>query len=487
MKDYCMYLRKSRADVEAEARGEGETLSRHQNILLELAKKQKLNLVKIYREIVSGDSIAARPQMQSLLADITDGKYAGVLVVEVERLARGDTIDQGIVAQAFRESSTKIVTPTKTYDPDNEFDEEYFEFSLFMSRREYKTIKRRMQAGRLASIKEGNYISTIAPYGYRKINPEPKVHTLEIIPGEAEIIKLIYKLYLDGHGAKYIANELNRMGISPKKSQYWEPPSIKKILSNPLYCGKVGWKTKSNGDTLYKGLHESIINEETFNSVQQKKKTNPAAQLRQNDTLLNYYHGIMYCKNCGHQMKRRFIAGSGHEHLLCVYRECRGKTVSSTFEAVDEAVLAAFRYRIKHLQELKRNGVKEVQNEPDKKAPLEAELTKAKRQLSRMYDLLEQEIYDTNVFLERSKVINDKIKKLEDAIKEITDEPKLPQLSPDEAIERLQYIIDNFNSSDSEEKNRLLHSVVRKIYYNKTIRMCKNKQDSDLSLNVDFL
>lgn len=142
MKDYCMYLRKSRADVEAEARGEGETLSRHQNILLELAKKQKLNLVKIYREIVSGDSIAARPQMQSLLADITDGKYAGVLVVEVERLARGDTIDQGIVAQAFRESSTKIVTPTKTYDPDNEFDEEYFEFSLFMSRREYKTIKR---------------------------------------------------------------------------------------------------------------------------------------------------------------------------------------------------------------------------------------------------------------------------------------------------------------------------------------------------------
>lgn len=487
MKDYCMYLRKSRADVEAEARGEGETLSRHQNILLELAKKQKLNLVKIYREIVSGDSIAARPQMQSLLADITDGKYAGVLVVEVERLARGDTIDQGIVAQAFRESSTKIVTPTKTYDPDNEFDEEYFEFSLFMSRREYKTIKRRMQAGRLASIKEGNYISTIAPYGYRKINPEPKVHTLEIIPEEAEIIKLIYKLYLNGHGAKYIANELNRMGISPKKSQYWEPPSIKKILSNPLYCGKVGWKTKSNGDTLYKGLHEPIISEETFNSVQQKKKTNPAAQLHQNDMLLNYYHGIMYCKNCGHQMKRRFIAGSGHEHLLCVYRECRGKTVSSTFEAVDEAVLAAFRYRIKHLQELKRNGVKEVQNEPDKKAPLEAELTKAKRQLSRMYDLLEQEIYDTNVFLERSKIINDKIKKLEAAIKEMADEPKLPQLSPDEAIERLQYIIDNFNSSDSEEKNRLLHSVVRKIHYNKTLRMCKNKQDSDLSLNVDFL
>lgn len=487
MEDHCMYLRKSRADVEAEARGEGETLSRHQKMLMEVAEKQKLNVVKIYREIVSGDSIAARPQMQALLADVTGGKYAGVLVVEIERLARGDTIDQGIVAQAFRESSTKIVTPTKTYDPDNEFDEEYFEFSLFMSRREYKTIKRRMQAGRLASIKEGNYISAAAPYGYRKINPAPKVHTLEIAPDEAEIIKLIYKLYLDGHGAKYIANELNRMGISPQKSPFWESPSIKKILSNPLYCGKVGWKTKSNGDTLYKGLHEPVISEETFIAAQQKKKTAPAAQLHPNDTLLNYYHGIIYCKNCGHQMKRRYIAASGHEHLLCVYRECRGKTVSSAFGAVDEAVIAAFRYRIKHFQELKRKGVKRSHNEPDKKAPLEAELTKAKRQLSRMYDLLEQEIYNADTFLERSKIVNDRIKTLEAAIKEINNEQRPAQMLTNDAIEKLQNVIYNFNISDPAEKNKLLHTVVRKIYYNKTVRMCKNHQNSDLSLNVDFL
>ena len=487
MKEYCMYLRKSRADVEAEARGEGETLSRHQNMLIELAKKQKLNVVRIYKEIVSGDSIAARPQMQALLADVNEGKYAGVLVVEIERLARGDTIDQGIVAQAFRESSTKIVTPTKTYDPDNEFDEEYFEFSLFMSRREYKTIKRRMQAGRLASIKEGNYISTTAPYGYRKINPEPKVHTLEIIPEEAEIIRLIYKLYLDGHGAKFIANELNRMGISPQKSTLWEPPSIKKILANPLYCGMVGWKTKSNGDTLYKGLHEPIISKEVFNSAQQKKQTNPAAQLHPNDRLLNYYHNILYCKNCGHQLKRRLIASSGHEHMLCTYRECRGKIVSSTIEAIDEAAMAAFRYRIKQLEKLKRRGVTEFESEPDKKAPLVAELEKAKRQLLRLYDLLEQDVYDTNTFLERSRIVNDKISSLEEAIKEIENEKKLPQLPPDEAIRRLQYVIDNFADSDPEEKNRLLHTVVRKIYYNKTERMCKNKLDSDLTLNADFL
>ena len=136
---YCLYLRKSRADMEAEAHGEGETLARHEKLLLEVAKRGEYNVTQIYREIVSGETIAVRPVMQQLLQEVEQGLWAGVLVVEVERLARGDTIDQGMMAQAFKYSGTKIITPLKVYDPENEFDEEYFEFGLFMSRREYKT------------------------------------------------------------------------------------------------------------------------------------------------------------------------------------------------------------------------------------------------------------------------------------------------------------------------------------------------------------
>ena len=147
--EYAIYLRKSRADMEAELKGEGETLARHEHILLDLANSKNLKIGKIYREIVSGETIEARPEMKKLLADVKMGKWKGVLVVEVERLARGETMDQGIVAQAFKISETKIITPMKIYDPNNEFDEEYFEFGLFMSRREYKVINRRLQRGRL--------------------------------------------------------------------------------------------------------------------------------------------------------------------------------------------------------------------------------------------------------------------------------------------------------------------------------------------------
>ena len=488
MNEYCMYLRKSRMDIEAEMKGEGETLARHQAMLIDLARKQKLNVTKVFKEIVSGDSIASRPQMQAMLAEITEGKYAGVLVVEIERLARGDTIDQGVVAQAFKQSDTKIITPIKTYDPSNEFDEEYFEFSLFMSRREYKTIKRRMQAGRLASVKEGNYIGNGTPYGYKKISPDSKVHTLEIVPEQAEIIKMIYNLYLSGRGAKFIASELNRMGIKPQKSEYWESPSIKKILSNPIYCGKIQWKTKSSGNTLYDGIHTAIIDEKTFNDVQYKMKNNPAAQLHPNDKLLNYYHGILYCKNCGHQMKRRMAEKTGNEHLLCIYRKCKGTVVSSSFKAVDEVLITAFCYRIEQLKEIVKNSKEKIQEEfvPDMKKPLIAEIEKLKKQQTKLYDLLEQEIYDTATFVERSKLIADKIKLAEQQLKEIEQNIPEPKMKPEKAISKLQYVVDNFSSANSEEKNEMLHRVVNKIYYSKSTRMCLNKHDSDLSLDIDF-
>ena len=98
---YAMYLRKSRADVEAEALGEMETLARHEKILTELAKRKGIKISEVYKEIVSGESIENRPEMQRLLKDVYARKYKGVLVVELERLARGDTKDQGTVATAI--------------------------------------------------------------------------------------------------------------------------------------------------------------------------------------------------------------------------------------------------------------------------------------------------------------------------------------------------------------------------------------------------
>ena len=483
----CMYLRKSRADTEAEAHGEGETLARHQAMLAELAEKYRITVVKVYKELVSGDSIAARPQMQAMLADITHGNYDGVMVVEVERLARGDTIDQGIVAQAFKESNTKIITPAKIYDPMNAFDEEYFEFSLFMSRREYKTIKRRMHAGRISAVKEGNYICSRTPYGYRKVSPDHKVHTLEIVPEEAEVIRMIYALYLSGKGAKAIAGTLNQMGIQPQRSAFWESPSIKKILTNPLYCGKVTWRPRNAPMILCRGLHEAIISEATFEAVQEKRKTNPAATIHPNDTLLNYYHNVLYCKHCGHQLRRRYSQESERAHLLCTHRQCRGVVVSTSMESVDEAVLSAFRYHLHALAgTLEHVPQQQPEAKPDMQKPLVAELERATKQQVKLCDFLEQGIYDIDLYASRSALLSKRIEVLKQQLQALATGSELQKKAPRDAVADLQYVIDHFQTAEPKEKNRMLEKVCSRISYSKMTRMYANNRNSDLTVEVEF-
>ena len=243
--EYSLYLRKSRADLEAEAKGEGETLARHEKMLIELARRYNFSIGKIYREIVSGESIETRPVIQELLRDVEQGRWKGVLVVEVERLARGDTMDQGRVAKSFKFSNTKIITPIKIYDPNNEFDEEYFEFGLFMSRREYKVINRRLQRGRVSSVKEGKFVGSVAPFGYDRIKiKNDKGYTLT--PNkETPTVQRIFNLYAYNDIAiNEVARQLNVAGDKPRKTEEWSISAVKDILSNPIYIGKIRWDSR---------------------------------------------------------------------------------------------------------------------------------------------------------------------------------------------------------------------------------------------------
>ena len=292
---YSLYLRKSRADLEAEERGEGETLARHEKMLIELARRYGFSIGKIYREIVSGESIEARPVVQELLKDVESGRWKGVLVVEVERLARGDTMDQGRVAKSFKFSNTKIITPIKIYDPNDEFDEEYFEFGLFMSRREYKTINRRLQRGRVSSVKEGKYVGSVAPFGYDRVKlVKDKGYTLAK-NDEAPVVEKMFQLYAYNEIAiNEVVRRLNLAGYKPRKAKEWTISAVKDILSNPIYIGKIRWDSRKtvkeyrNGKivntrprnenyTLCDGLHEPIIDMETWNIVQEKRSKHTPA------------------------------------------------------------------------------------------------------------------------------------------------------------------------------------------------------------------
>ena len=160
-KTAAVYLRKSRAEEGMET---DEVLRNHRQWLTECADRHGLDIVAYFPEVVSGESLYARPQMLRMLEAVEAGEYDAVLCMDLDRLSRGRMKDQGMILDAFRDSGTLIVTPDKVYNLTDEIDDELAEFKTFMSRREYKIINKRLRRGLQRSIQDGCYVAN-APYG----------------------------------------------------------------------------------------------------------------------------------------------------------------------------------------------------------------------------------------------------------------------------------------------------------------------------------
>ena len=499
---YAMYLRKSRADLEAEAHGEGETLARHKTALLALAKRLNITVSEIYQEIVSGETIAARPVMQQLLQEVSEGKWTGVIVMEVERLARGDTMDQGFVSQTFKYSGTKIITPLKTYDPENEFDEEYFEFGLFMSRREYVTTNRRLQRGREASAREGKFVGSIAPYGYKRKKIEnDKGYTLEIVPEQAEVVKLIFDFYVNGAdadgehrrlGMQAIAHRLNDLKIPPIRHDYWQKESIKDIITNPTYAGLIRWgyrkvkktvtpqgKKTSRPITLndeciiVKGLHEAIVPKEVFDKAQELLAEQPPVPVGYKNEVKNPLCGLIVCAKCGRKMVFRRGTNNKPDYIVCHARGC--PMISTPFYLVEDRVLDILKqWANDYTVVLKDIGIGSADNIADYETisdNLNRELSALERQQRTVYDLVERGMYTDEEFKERIADIRHRIENTRNGLKKLGADKEAANLrkrAAEEFVPKVKYILEVYSTLPSAtDKNELLKEVLDHIVYNK--------------------
>lgn len=515
--EYCLYLRKSRADIEDEARGEGETLVRHERILLDLAKRLKINITEIYREIVSGETISSRPLMQHLLMEVEQSRWAGVLVMEVERLARGDTVDQGIVAQTFKYSCTKIVTPMKIYDPNNEYDEEYFEFGLFMSRREYKTINRRLQRGRLSSVNEGKYVGNKPPYGYDRVKLEKqRGFSLSENPSQANVVRMIFELYTRGEkqsdgsytrlGVSLIVRKLNSLHIPPAKRDVWVPATIQGMLRNPVYIGKIRWNARPSikklidGQTkktrprakdyvLAEGLHKPIINKETWDLAQYYLSENSSRPVPVNFSTKNPLSGLIVCGVCGRKMIRRPYSGVYPESLLCTNTVC--KNISSQLSYVEKKLINSLEEWLKqHKLSLRTNMFSTVQEDVKEKAitSMNNELNNLEKQMNNLHDLLEQGVYSIEKFLERSKILAERItaiKKDRDILAVAMDSAAKREKNQNDYIPKVQHVLDVYWSTENPGlRNELLKEIIHMAVYIKTINGRWHRKPDDFELTL---
>lgn len=437
-----------------------------------------------------GDSIACRPVMQQLLNDIENNMWTGVLVVEVERLARGDTIDQGIVSQTFKNSYTKIITPMKTYDPNNEYDEEYFEFGLFMSRREYKTITRRLHSGVISAIKEGKHVSGIAPFGYDKVKLKGQ-KGYSLIPNDnAKTVQLIFNMYCNNIGARAISRELERLNIKAIKADNWNPSTIRSILSNPVYIGKIKYvdkrtvkkvidgnlkrvKSDRSETLLVDGLHEAIIDIDTWNKAQHIRKNMLVSSNKVDTTIKNPMAGLLKCSMCGRSLDRISVPKRNEVRLTC--RFCRDN-VGSKIEIVENRLFNSLKlllndYKLKLINNDNSDIKLLLSINTNSISNLENEIEKTLNQLNNTYDLLEQGIYTKDIFIERSNLLKSKITDLNMQHEELLKEKEKIENNKNRKeilIPKIENVIDTYyETNDILYKNKLLKSVLQKVEYSK--------------------
>lgn len=492
--------------MEAEAHGEGETLSRHENALTALAEKSGFKIAKIYREVISGETIAARPEIQKLLSEVEQGAYEGVLVMDADRLARGDSIDQGLVARAFRLTGTKIITPRKIYDPNSEFDEEYFEFELFMARREYKIINRRIQRGRAASVNEGRYIASSAPYGYDRVKINGgKGYTLK--PNkEAAVVRYIFEQYLECGGAGAVASALNGMGIHSVKGKSWSRATVSGILKNPVYIGKVRWsyrksvkqsrggqivtQRKANDNCiLADGLHEPIIDADLFDRVRKKMFQNRKKPVSSSKALKNPFTGLLYCKLCGGRMTRLGKnAHTEYDALKCADISCR--CVSAPLPTVEKAVLEALEQWLDGYDVTVEPTVKTSANHYENIiGELSGELQKIRDSREKICEFLEQGIYTAEIFAERRESLKSRESEILSRIKqfeELAENDKMSAAAKKNIKPRIRKLSDAYICCENaEEKNSFLKASLSRVEYSKTVPNRRGHTDNS-SITIEI-
>ena len=473
------YLRKSRADIEAEQLGELETLARHERILDQLAAKNGVHIAKYYREIVSGESIDARPQMQQLIEDMYSGLVSQIYVVELERLGRGNTRDQGVIFEALKDSGALVVTPVKTYDPHDEYDEEYLEFALFMSRREYKAINRRMQAGKLQAVREGNYIGTHPPYGYDIHKPDRDTRTLKA-NDQAQYVSLIYRLFIEERmspGA--IARRLTLLGVPTcRKSPEWNRSTIINILTNDTYAGKIRWfkritkksyrkkkstkpVTKRKDLLIVEGKHTGIISPETFQQALGLFNSSPTPIDR---NLSNVLAGLLKCSKCGRAMGRQEYK-TGARTRIIHSKAIKCKVKSAFYDDVLEAVIAGLEAHILDFEfKTTDKAVELEQRQKDKEIQhLKNELAETIKQRARQFELLEKGIYSEAEFNERRAEISARMQELEELIAGYSVERKDYR----EEVIKWSHVLESLKDPDIPVKhqNALLKDIIDKIEY----------------------
>jgi len=428
---------------------------------------------KVYAdEGISGKNITDRPAINELVTDIKSGKVNNVLVYKIDRLTRS-TKDLIELTELFNSNKCGFNSLMESIDTQTASGRMFLKIIGIFAEFERENTIERITLACEKKVKEGYTLASSNPsYGY---NREIGNRIQRINPEEAKIVKEIFAMYLDGNMSyASIARNLNQRSVKTKIGIAWHHATIKGLLTNPNYIGKVRYAV-TDADRYFeaKGKHEPIIDEDIFYAVQKKISKVKRIAYTKRPSENSYFCGLTYCAECGAKLqtnanyafneKGEKIHKSGYRcpnviKGLCKTSRFSHKKMEGAFEEYmrDIADLTVTPDDIAVQDKSKQESINVLIRE-EYQIAIE-KLTKREKELMNLY-INERISFDN--FEEMLKLITSEKNSYIEQIDNIPTDPQDDiSLSMDDITTNFR---DNWKALTNSEKQQFLHEYIEKI------------------------
>ena len=406
-----------------------------QKILLEqYCKDHKITDYKFYCDDGCSGTNFDRPSFKKMLSDIDEGKINLVIVKDLSRFGR-NYVEAGMYVQRFTDSNIRFIAADDNYDSLVNSDDLLFPIKNVVNEMYARDVSKKTKAAKKAKARDGQFIGSKAPFGY-KIDPNDRHHLIVDEPA-AQVVKRIFRLASEGVGynkmAKIFREEkvltpiayFNLNNPDYFKSDYWRKEfdwhvtSIRAILNNEVYLGKLVYGKQRNKSMKSKekvrnpkedwivveNCHEPIITQELWDTVHKilNAKHHPAKAGE-----VQMFAGLLYCSDCGHCLtysQKQRKDGSYHGAYSCWMYKTHGKEYCAshyiTFDTIYELVLIdiqrnLFQYR-KNTDKFKSILSRKYQSDSQKQAEQITLEYEQKQKRCEELDKIISRLYEDNV------------------------------------------------------------------------------------------
>lgn len=454
----ALYVRVSTQEQAKEGYSIGEQIDR----LTKYCEAMRWSVYKTYTDPGYSGANTNRPGLQSMLTDIKAGKIDKVVVYKLDRLSRSQKDTLNLIEDEFLKNNTDFISLNENFDTSSAFGRAMVGILAVFAQLEREQIKERMHMGMEARAKTGKWCGAKAPTGY-----EFKDDQLIVIPYEAMQVKAAFESLAAGHSINNTVNAFKAKGYTTQYGQ-WSNDRMLWILRNKIYAGLVKY-----GDNYYPGIHEPLVSEELFNTVQ--------AELDRRSKLHNTNHnpgkatsylgGYIYCCRCGAKYIKISNSTANRNKTKRYpqrYYECASRA-SKNKNATKDPNCRNKIYRMSDLDNIVFDQIRQLKLEPhtepevevkDNRAELiRAELTKVDKQLSKLMDMYLMDDLPKDI-------LSDKLTELNTVKENLTSElEKLATAKP--TLIQIKDTIDSFDqvlsSGDFDSIRAVISQLIERI------------------------